>query len=80
MSTSTSTGMGGVLAPTYASSQDETAAASQKAARASKKPVKLAIPAAVECRFDGLNLTSFHWLSPARLVSRADDDKAQSAK
>ncbi|GAB7523594.1 hypothetical protein [Paraburkholderia sp. 2C] len=80
MSTSASTGMVGVLAPTFASSPDETAATSQKTARASKKPVKLAIPAAIECRFDGPTLTSFRWLSPGRLVSHTDDDKAQSAR
>jgi hypothetical protein len=79
-STSTSTGMAGVLAPTFASAQDETAADTQKATRASKKPVKLAIPAAIECRFDGLSLTSFRWLSPGRFVSHTDDDEGQSAQ
>ncbi|HEY4353470.1 MAG TPA: hypothetical protein VGN31_19735 [Paraburkholderia sp.] len=83
VSTPTSTGMVGVLPPTYVTSQDETAAAaaaSQKTAKASKKPVKLAIPAAIECKFDGLSLTSFRWLSPGRLVSHTDDDKAKSAE
>jgi len=80
MSTSASTGMAGVLAPTFASTQDETPEATQKATRASKKPVKLAIPAAIECRFDGLSLTSFRWLSPGRFVSHTDDDKGQSAQ
>jgi hypothetical protein len=76
-STSTSTGMAGVLSPTFASTQDEAAAASQKTTRASKKPVKLAIPAAIECKFDGLNLTSFRWLSPGRFVSHTGGDNAQ---
>ena len=84
MTSSASTGMAGVLAPTYATSQDETTAAaavaSQKTAKASKKPVKLAIPAAIECKFDGLSLTSFRCLSPGSLVSHPDDDKAQPAE
>ena len=76
-STSTSTGMAGVLSPTFASTQDEAASASQKTTRASKKPVKLAIPAAIECKFDGLSLTSFRWLSPGRFVSHTEGDNAQ---
>jgi hypothetical protein len=75
---STSTSMAGVLAPTFASSPAETGTASQKpAAQASKKPVKLAIPAAIECKFDGVSLTSFRWLTPGRLVTHTDSGETQ---
>jgi hypothetical protein len=72
---STSAGMAGILAPSFASAPGETGAVKPKAAtRVATKPVKLAIPAAMECRFDGLSLTSFHWLAPGKLVSHADAD------
>ena len=36
------------------------------------KPKKLVKSAAVECRFDGLNLASFRWLAPPELVKTND--------
>jgi hypothetical protein len=32
----------------------------------------------MECRFDGLNLTSSRWLTPGRFVSHTNTDAAQS--
>ena len=51
------------------------AASGASAAVASAKPVKpkkLVKSAAVECRFDGLNLASFRWLAPPELVKTND--------
>ena len=36
------------------------------------KPKKVVKSAAVECRFDGLNLASFRWLAPPELVKTND--------
>jgi hypothetical protein len=56
------------------------ASAAKPATQASSKPVKLAIPAAMECRFDGLSLTSFRWLAPGKLITRADSGGGESSE
>jgi hypothetical protein len=51
------------------------AASGASAAAANAKPVKpkkVVKSAAVECRFDGLNLASFRWLAPPELVKTND--------
>jgi hypothetical protein len=51
------------------------AASGASAAAANGKPVKprkVVKSAAVECRFDGLNLASFRWLAPPELVKTND--------
>lgn len=58
------------------------AASGASAAVASAKPVKpkkLVKSAAVECRFDGLNLASFRWLAPPELVKTNDTAASDSA-
>jgi hypothetical protein len=74
-------GIAGALPPAFASAPGETGAVKPKAAtRASGKPVKLAIPVAMECRFDGLSLTSFHWLAPGKLAKRPGNDTDESSE
>ncbi|CAB3747243.1 hypothetical protein [Paraburkholderia humisilvae] len=70
---SSTMGVAGIQAPTFESTPANTGAVAPKAtAQNSNKPVRLSIPAAMECQFDGLDLTSFQWLAPGRLVKRAD--------
>jgi hypothetical protein len=63
----------GATAPPYAAAPVESGTAKPEAAhRGTAKPVKLAIPVAMECQFNGESLTSFRWLAPAKLAKRAD--------
>jgi len=43
------------------------------------KPKKVVKPAAVECRFEGLNLASFRWLAPPELVKTNDTAASDAA-
>ncbi|CAB3767172.1 hypothetical protein [Paraburkholderia solisilvae] len=71
--TSTPMAVLGATAPPFAAAPVESGTAKPEVTRRGPaKPVKLAIPAAMECQFDGESLTSFRWLAPAKLAKRAD--------
>ncbi|MFC0402326.1 hypothetical protein [Paraburkholderia rhizosphaerae] len=70
---SSAIGVAGVQSPVFeAAPAGSNAVAPKTTTRNSNRPVRLAIPAAMECEFDGLSLKSYRWLAPGRLVQRAD--------
>jgi hypothetical protein len=58
----------GAASVTAASAVPASGASATTAATKPAKPTKVTKIAAVECTFNGLNLSSFRWLAPAELV------------
>ena len=73
-----------VASDTTATTATTVAAASGASAPAAGakpvKPKKVVKFAAVECRFDGLNLASFRWLTPPELVKTNDTAASDAAE